>query len=144
MVELVKLKPYPGACWLFHTDTDASSNSSVHKERAEQTPHAVHNLEQYDQLPEGHEEDEGDHETKTKPEQKYKVDQSQQLDVDEKEAKALPSRHQQEDVPDRDKAKLGSEISRDAADPEDTETVETFFSTMSHRYENATLEGHIL
>lgn len=32
----------------------------------------------------------------------------------------------------------------DSLEPEDSEQVETFFSTMSHRYDYATQQGHIL
>lgn len=51
---------------------------------------------------------------------------------------------QQEAVPDQEEAQHECETYRDSVEPEDTEQVETFFSTMSHRYENATQEGHIL
>ncbi|XP_028985818.1 pleckstrin homology domain-containing family A member 8 [Betta splendens] len=122
------------------SDTDATSNSSVHKEQADHTLHTVHNIEHYDQLPKDNEEDGADNQIKTKPEQKYKVDQSQQPDVNSKEVNALPSQHRQEGVPDKDKAQLDSEISRDSAEPEDTEQVETFFSTMSHRFSDIRLD----
>lgn len=49
--------------------------------------------------------------------------------------------HQQEAVPDQEEAQ---EEFSDSLEPEDTEHVETFFSTMSHRYEHATQQGHIL
>lgn len=61
-----------------------------------------------------------------------------------KEVVAVWPQHQQEDILDQGEAQQEGEISRDSTEPEDTEQVETFFSTMSHRYENATLEGHIL
>lgn len=70
--------------------------------------------------------------------------QSQEHDNNNKEVNAVRPQHQQEDIPVQDKAQHEGEIFRDSTELEDTEQVETFFSTMSHRYENATLEGHIL
>lgn len=72
------------------------------------------------------------------------MDHSQEHDNNNKEVNAVWPQHQQEDVLDQDEAQQDGKISRDSTEPEDTEQVETFFSTMSHRYENATLEGHIL
>lgn len=71
----------------------------------------------------------------TNQEQKHEVDQSLE---EETCTDAVQHHQEQEAAPDR------HECETDPAEPEDTEQVETFFSTMSHRYENATQEGHIL
>lgn len=76
-------------------------------------------------------------EKQTNQEQKHKVDQS----LEEETCTAAVQHHQdQEAAPDQRECGTCT----DPAEPEDTEQVETFFSTMSHRYENATQEGHIL
>lgn len=131
------------------SDFEASDgNSSVHEEQADTTPHTTQNsseTEHYDQPPEGDEEDEGDDEKETTQEQKHKVDQSEEHDNNNKEVSSAQSpQQQQETVTDQDQAQHEDDASRDSPEPEDTEQVETFFSTMSHRYENATQEGHIL
>lgn len=69
--------------------------------------------------------------------QKHKVDQSLE---EETCTDAVQHHQEQEAAPDQREC----ETCTDPAEPEDTEQVETFFSTMSHRYENATQEGHIL
>ena len=65
-------------------------------------------------------------------EQKHKDDQSLEQDNNNSVI------HQQEDVTDPE----GNELKQ--TETEDTEQVETFFSTMSHRYDNAPVESHIL
>lgn len=133
-----------GIWLLFVTDTDANGNSSIHKERIDHTRHIIQNtsdIEHYDEPPEQDEENGTDDQDEIKQEQKHKVDHSQEHDNNNKEVNAVCPQHQQEDVPDQDKAQ---EEGRDSTEPGDTEQVDTFFSTMSHRYEHATLEGHIL
>lgn len=71
----------------------------------------------------------------TNQEQKHKVDQSLE---EETCTDAVQHHQEQEAAPDQREC----ETCTDPAEPE--EQVETFFSTMSHRYENATQEGHIL
>lgn len=70
-------------------------------------------------------------------EQKHNVVQSQ---VEENCTDAV--QHHQEQAAAADEREC--ETCTDSSAPEDTEQVETFFSTMSHRYEKATQEGHIL
>lgn len=70
-------------------------------------------------------------------EQKHKVVQSQE----EENCTDAVQRHQEQEAA-ADQREC--ETCTDSPEPEDTEQVETFFSTMSHRYENATQEGHIL
>lgn len=78
-----------------------------------------------------------DDEKQTNQEQKHKVDQSLE---EESRTNAVQHHQEQEVAPDQHECETCS----DPAEPEDTEQVETFFSSMSHRYENATQEGHIL
>ncbi|TDH11931.1 hypothetical protein EPR50_G00065840 [Perca flavescens] len=84
---------------------------------------------------------EGDDQKETKEEQKHKVDQNQgEQDNNNKEANAVQPRHQQEAVPDQEEAQQEGQTSRDSTEPEDTEQVETFFSTMSHRFSDIRLD----
>lgn len=134
-------------CPLCHTDTDAANgNSSVPEEGVEPPSDTTQNtseIEHYNQPAEGEdEESEAFDETETKEEQKHNVDQSEE-ERDNNSKEAVQPQHQQEAVPDQEEAQQEGDASRDSAE-EDTEQVETFFSTMSHRYENATQEGHIL
>ncbi|GAA6227133.1 pleckstrin homology domain-containing family A member 8 [Lates japonicus] len=127
------------------SDTEASNgNSSIHEERADPTLHTTQNsseTEHYEQPAEGDEEDEADDQRETKQEQKHKVDQSQEEhDNNKKEVDAVQPQHQREAVADRDEARHEDETSRDSTEPEDTEQVETFFSTMSHRFSDIRLE----
>lgn len=70
--------------------------------------------------------------------QKHKVVQS--LEEEENCPDAVQHHQEHEAAADPGECESGT----DSLEPEDTEHVETFFSTMSHRYENATQEGHIL
>ncbi|XP_071325897.1 pleckstrin homology domain-containing family A member 8 isoform X2 [Trachinotus anak] len=120
------------------SDIEASDgNSLVHEERVAPTLHTTQSsseTEHYDQPPEGDEENEADDQKETKQEQKQKVDQSQQHDDNNKGVGAVQPPHQQETVTDQ------GETSRDSTEPEDTEQVETFFSTMSHRFSDIRLD----
>ena len=131
-----------------YTDNEASNGkSSVHEDQIDPTLPATQNTsenEHCDQPAEGDEENEADDQKETEQEQKHKVDQSQKRDNSDKEVNAVHSQQQQQADTDQDERQHEGETSRDSAGPEDTEQVETFFSTMSHRYENATQEGHIL
>lgn len=134
-----------------NSDIDAANgNSSVHEEGDDPTLHTTQNtseIEHYDQPAEGgeEEENEADDQEETTQEQMHNVDQSQEEhDNNNKEANAVQPQHQQEAVPDQEEAQQEGETSRDSTESDDTEQVETFFSTMSNRYENATQEGHIL
>uniref|UniRef100_A0A8D2ZCR7 Pleckstrin homology domain-containing family A member 8 n=1 Tax=Scophthalmus maximus TaxID=52904 RepID=A0A8D2ZCR7_SCOMX len=127
------------------SDIEASNDdSSVHEEPVDPALHTTQNtseIEQYDQPAEGGEEEKAaDDQKETKPEQNHKVDQSQQHDNNNKKANAVQPQHQQEAVTDRDEPRNQEEISRDSVEPEDTEQVETFFSTMSHRFSDIRLD----
>uniref|UniRef100_A0A8C2XEY0 Pleckstrin homology domain-containing family A member 8 n=1 Tax=Cyclopterus lumpus TaxID=8103 RepID=A0A8C2XEY0_CYCLU len=114
-------------CLLCHTDIDAAdSNRSVQEEGGDPTLHTTQNTsetEHYQQPAEMDEENEADDQKETKQEQLHKVDQSQE-----------------EPVPDKADAQHEGETSRDSPESEDTEQVETFFSTMSHRFSDIRLD----
>lgn len=156
MTETIFCLPTSGyihcTCLLFvHCVTDidaANSISSVPEGGVDPQLHTTQNtseIEPYDQPAEVDEENEADDQKETKQEQKHRVDQNQgEQDHNNEEANVVQPWHQQEAVPDQEEAQQEGQTSRDSTEPEDTEQVETFFSTMSHRYENATQEGHIL
>ncbi|XP_035527742.1 pleckstrin homology domain-containing family A member 8 [Morone saxatilis] len=127
------------------SDIDAANgNSSVHEEPVEPSLHTTQNtseIEHYDQPAEGDEENEAGDQKEAKQEQKHKLDQSQEHDNNNKEVKAVDQpQHQQEAVPDQEEAQHEGETFRDSTEPEDTEQVETFFSTMSHRFSDIRLD----
>ncbi|XP_041799134.1 pleckstrin homology domain-containing family A member 8 [Chelmon rostratus] len=125
------------------SDTDAANgNSSVHEEPSDPNLHTTQNtseIEHYNQPAEGDEENEGDDQKETKQEQKHRLDQSEEYDNNNKEVNATVQ-HQQEAVPDQEEAHHEGEMCRDSTEPEDTEQVETFFSTMSHRFSDIRLD----
>ncbi|XP_039973800.1 pleckstrin homology domain-containing family A member 8 [Xiphias gladius] len=128
----------------FPSDIEASNgNCSVQEERVDRTLHTTQNtseIEHYVQPAEGDEENEADNQKETKEDQKHKVDQSQEYDNISKEANPVRPQHQQEAVTDQDDPKHEVETSRDSTEPQDTEQVETFFSTMSHRFSDIRLD----
>ncbi|XP_042346543.1 pleckstrin homology domain-containing family A member 8 [Plectropomus leopardus] len=125
-------------------DADAANgNNSVHKEEDDPACHttlSTPEMEHYDLPAEGHEESEADDQKETKQEQKHNEDQSQEHDNNNKEESAVQPPHSQEAVPDQVEAQHEGETSRDNTEPEDTEQVETFFSTMSHRFSDIRLD----
>ncbi|KAK9513665.1 hypothetical protein VZT92_027180 [Zoarces viviparus] len=130
-----------------HSPSDADgadSNRPVHEEGVDPTSHTTHNAsgtEHYEQPAERGEENGADDQKETEQEQPHKVDQSQEEhDNNNKEADLVQPRHQQEAVPDQEEARREGETSRDSPDSEDTEQVETFFSTMSHRFSDIRLD----
>lgn len=132
---------------LWCTDIDeANGNSLVHEEPADPTLHTTQNTSETEHYESPAEEDEDSEVGETEQEQKHNLDQTQEEhDNNNKEVNAaVEPQHQQEAVPDQEEAQHEGETLRDSTESEDTEQVETFFSTMSHRYENATQEGHIL
>lgn len=145
---LVLLSQTSSVCPLCHTGIDATNGkSSGHEEPVDPNLHTTQDtseIKHYDQPAEGNDENEADDQKETKQEQKHKLDQSQEHENDEEMAATVQPQHQQEAVPDQEEARHESETCSDSVEPEDTEQVETFFSTMSHRYENAIQEGHIL
>ncbi|XP_070822522.1 pleckstrin homology domain-containing family A member 8 [Chaetodon trifascialis] len=127
------------------SDIDAANgNSSVHEEPSDPTLHTTQDAsetEHYDQPAEGDEESEGGDQKETKQEQKQRLDQSQEQDNNNKEVNAaVQPQHQQEAAADQEEAHRAGETCRDSAEPEDTEQVETFFSTMSHRFSDIRLD----
>lgn len=122
----------------------ANGNSSVHEEPSDATLHTTQDtseIEHYDQPAEGDEESEGGDQKETKQEQKHRLDQSQEQDNNNKEVNAaVQPQHQQEAAADQEEAHRAGETCTDSAEPEDTEQVETFFSTMSHRFSDIRLD----
>uniref|UniRef100_A0A3Q1AT16 Pleckstrin homology domain-containing family A member 8 n=1 Tax=Amphiprion ocellaris TaxID=80972 RepID=A0A3Q1AT16_AMPOC len=109
------------------------SSSSVHEERVDPTLHTTQNtceIEHYDQPAEGVEDNEGD---KAEEQKEHKEDQSQEHDNNNIEVNAVQL---QEDFSDQEEG----ETPRDSTESEDTEQVETFFSTMSHRFSDIRLD----
>ncbi|XP_023155233.1 pleckstrin homology domain-containing family A member 8 [Amphiprion ocellaris] len=110
-----------------------SASSSVHEERVDPTLHTTQNtceIEHYDQPAEGVEDNEGD---KAEEQKEHKEDQSQEHDNNNIEVNAVQL---QEDFSDQEEG----ETPRDSTESEDTEQVETFFSTMSHRFSDIRLD----
>ncbi|XP_022050201.1 pleckstrin homology domain-containing family A member 8 isoform X2 [Acanthochromis polyacanthus] len=115
-----------------------SASSSVHEERVHPTFHTTQNtseIEHYDQPAEGAEDNEGD---EAEEQTQHKEDQSQEHDSNNIEVSAVQL--QQEDVSDQEETREEGENPRDSTESEDTEQVDTFFSTMSHRFSDIRLD----
>uniref|UniRef100_A0A3Q0S937 Pleckstrin homology domain-containing family A member 8 n=1 Tax=Amphilophus citrinellus TaxID=61819 RepID=A0A3Q0S937_AMPCI len=109
-----------------------SHHSEIHKDQGNPTLPTTQNIpeiEHYDQPAEGDDESEADEQKQTKQEPKDEVDQSQERDNSNGDVNEFQLQHQEE-----------GEIPRDPAVSEDTEQVETFFSTMSHRFSDIRLD----
>uniref|UniRef100_A0A667ZTM8 Pleckstrin homology domain-containing family A member 8 n=1 Tax=Myripristis murdjan TaxID=586833 RepID=A0A667ZTM8_9TELE len=118
-----------------------NSSSSVPEEVVDCSPLTTQNnseTEHYEVPAEDLEESDADAEEETK-EQKHKLDQSQEHSKEE--VNSVEPQHQQEAVPEQDEAQLEDQPSQDSVQPEETEQVETFFSTMSHRFSDIRLDG---
>uniref|UniRef100_A0A3Q4HES5 Pleckstrin homology domain-containing family A member 8 n=1 Tax=Neolamprologus brichardi TaxID=32507 RepID=A0A3Q4HES5_NEOBR len=90
-------------------------------------------IEHYDQPAEGDDESEDDEQKQIGQEQMDKVDQSQAHDNNNGDVKDFRLQHQEE-------GEEEGEIPRKSTESEDTEQVETFFSTMSHRFSDIRLD----
>uniref|UniRef100_A0A3P8SV50 Pleckstrin homology domain-containing family A member 8 n=1 Tax=Amphiprion percula TaxID=161767 RepID=A0A3P8SV50_AMPPE len=107
------------------------------QKRVNPTLHTTQNtceIEHYDQPAEGVEDNEGD---KAEEQKEHKEDQSQEHDNNNIEVNAVQL---QEDVSDQEETREEGETPRDSTESEDTEQVETFFSTMSHRFSDIRLD----
>ncbi|XP_030605592.1 pleckstrin homology domain-containing family A member 8 [Archocentrus centrarchus] len=114
------------------SDIETASSSEIHKDQGNPTLPTTQNIpeiEHYDQPAEGDDESEADEQKQTKQEPKDEVDQSQERDNSNGDVNEFQLQHQEE-----------GEIPRDPAVSEDTEQVETFFSTMSHRFSDIRLD----
>uniref|UniRef100_A0A3Q3MD74 Pleckstrin homology domain-containing family A member 8 n=1 Tax=Mastacembelus armatus TaxID=205130 RepID=A0A3Q3MD74_9TELE len=112
-------------------------DSALHNAQNESDP------EHYDQPAEGGKANEAEDLKETKQEQKHKMGQSQKCDSsssNNKELNTVRPQHQDDDSPEHDEAQHEDKTSRDSAEPEDTEQVDTFFSTMSHRFSDIRLD----
>ncbi|XP_071372166.1 pleckstrin homology domain-containing family A member 8 [Centroberyx affinis] len=124
------------------TENDAANgNSSAPEEEVGLAPHTTQNTsetEHYDQPAEEEEENDADDQEEKKQEQKHNVDQSQE--PDKEEVNPVQPQHQEEAAPDQDEAQHEDQPSQDSVQLEETEQVETFFSTMSHRFSDIRLD----
>lgn len=123
------------------SDNDAAnSNSSVHKDEEDpclDTTQNTSDSEHYEEPAGAEEENEAEDHEEEKQQQKHNDDQSHEQDNNNKEVNPVQPQHQQEVVPDQDEAQSG-EVTK--AELEDTEHVDTFFSTMSHRFSDIRLD----
>uniref|UniRef100_A0A672I164 Pleckstrin homology domain-containing family A member 8 n=1 Tax=Salarias fasciatus TaxID=181472 RepID=A0A672I164_SALFA len=120
-----------------------------HMEQAVSTLHTTQDTsdnEHYDEPPEGDEEDEADGRTQADEEQDHNGDQSQDVEVSSGEGNGVCLQHQEEARSDQaetekeEEEEEEEEGAKDSAEAEDTEQVETFFSTMSHRFSDISLD----
>uniref|UniRef100_A0A669DMQ7 Pleckstrin homology domain-containing family A member 8 n=1 Tax=Oreochromis niloticus TaxID=8128 RepID=A0A669DMQ7_ORENI len=121
---------------LFHADTETASSSEVHKDQVNPslpTTQTTPEIEHYDQPAEGDDEREDDEQKQIRQEQMDKVDQSQAHDNNNGDVSDFRLQHQEE-------GEEEDEIPRKSTESEDTEHVETFFSTMSHRFSDIRLD----
>lgn len=123
----------------------ANSNSSVHEEQPDPSLNTTQNAsesEHYELPAEGDDESEEGDQKEAEKEKKHKLDQSQEHDSDNdnEDVDALQPQHEHEEILDKDTMQQEEETSRDLTGQEDTEQVDTFFSTMSHRFSDIRLD----
>ncbi|XP_028281995.1 pleckstrin homology domain-containing family A member 8 [Parambassis ranga] len=111
----------------------SSDIKAASEEQADHTSHTTQNAVEAEQSHQPAEEDE-EHEAK------HKVDQSQDHDNNNSEVSSVQLQHQQETVSDEEGTGEEDKMPRDSTESEDTEQVETFFSTMSHRFSDIRLD----
>ncbi|KAM6994272.1 pleckstrin homology domain-containing family A member 8 [Tautogolabrus adspersus] len=123
------------------SDSEAANGTGLLlEEQVTPSLHTTQNtseIEQYEQPTEGDEGSEEDDTKETEKEQKHKVDQIQEHDNNNQEVNAVQPQHQQEALPDQEEAQQEGDTS---TEQEDTGQVETFFSTMSHRFSDIRLD----
>lgn len=128
---------------MFLADFESVKRSN-HKEQVNPDTHTTHNaseIEHFDQPAEGDEVEAAD-QMKKKPQLHY-LDQSKDADSRSREGDAVQLELQEKEILDQEESDEGEKTPMDSAESDsDTEQVETFFSTMSHRYENGTQESH--
>lgn len=128
----------------------ANGKIPVHEQPADPTSHTTLNtseIEEDNQPAEADEETEADRK-EANQEDKGQSEQTLEYENNNKEVSTAlhpqQQQQQQDAVINQEDPQHKGETCGDSVEPEDEEQVETFFSTMSHRYENATQEGHIL
>nr|XP_020493034.1 pleckstrin homology domain-containing family A member 8 isoform X2 [Labrus bergylta] len=123
------------------SDSEAANGTGLLlEEQVTPSLHTTQNtseIEQYEQPTEGDEGSEEDDTKETEKEQKHKGDQIQEHDNNNQEVNAVQPQHQQEALPDQEEAQQEVDSS---TEQEDTGQVETFFSTMSHRFSDIRLD----
>ncbi|KAF7669462.1 hypothetical protein LDENG_00186650 [Lucifuga dentata] len=124
-----------------HSPTvNKAAKGSSSREKPETAAHTTYNLsetEHHDQ-PAEEEESNADDQKERKEKQKHKVDQSREHD--NTEVKPDQPQPPQEAPPHQEQSQNEDKPSEDLEKPEDTEHVETFFSTMSHRFSDIRLD----
>ncbi|XP_037532949.1 pleckstrin homology domain-containing family A member 8 [Nematolebias whitei] len=120
-----------------------SFKRSNHKEQVSPDTHTTHNaseIEHFDQPAEGDEEVEAADQMKKKPQLHY-LDQSKDADSRSREGVAVQLELQEKEILDQEESDEGEKTPMDSAESDsDTEQVETFFSTMSHRFSDIRLD----
>lgn len=130
---------------MFPADYESFKRSN-HKEQVNRDTRTTHNAsetEHFDQPAERDEEVEAADQMKEKQQLHY-MDQSKDADSKSREGDAVQLDLQEKENLDQEESDEGEKTPMDSAESDsDTEQVETFFSTMSHRYENDTQENPI-
>ncbi|KAM7420621.1 hypothetical protein PAMA_015040 [Pampus argenteus] len=120
------------------SDNDAANgNSSVQEESGDLSLHTTQNTSETEHCDHPAEEDEENEADDQKESKQDQVDQSQEEhdDNSKEEVNVVQAQQQQETVLVQDEAQCEGETSQDS-----TEQVETFFSTMSHRFSDLRLD----
>ncbi|XP_056141750.1 pleckstrin homology domain-containing family A member 8 isoform X3 [Lampris incognitus] len=119
---------------LSQTDNNTAGDDSIlsaeEAEKATQNPSESENVDQP--------REDGDNEGVREEGQKHKADQSQEHN--KQEVSHLQPQDQQEAITDQDESEFKDCTFQDSTQPEETEQVETFFSTMSHRFSDIRLD----
>ncbi|XP_017282084.1 pleckstrin homology domain-containing family A member 8 [Kryptolebias marmoratus] len=124
-----------------HHPSPSDFESSDHKERvfpATRTTQNASEIEHFDQPAEGDEEIEA---ADQKKQQLQEADQSNDAHSKSRGGNAVQLEHREREVLDGEESDEGDETPMDSAESDsDTEQVETFFSTMSHRFSDIRLD----
>ncbi|KAM9852609.1 pleckstrin homology domain-containing family A member 8 [Aulostomus maculatus] len=113
-----------------HPSPSANGSNPVKEEQDDPSLHTTQNPCEPDDV------EENNAEEITEAIQEHKTDQS----PEKEEGDAAQPQHVQETVPDQAEVQNDQESLQDSTEPEDTEQVETFFSTMSHRFSDLRLD----
>uniref|UniRef100_A0A3Q3VZT8 Pleckstrin homology domain-containing family A member 8 n=1 Tax=Mola mola TaxID=94237 RepID=A0A3Q3VZT8_MOLML len=138
---IAAIKPQK-VCYSSYIDaTDGKSSS--HKEPVDPNLDAAQNtseIKHCDQPAEGNDENQASDQKETKQEQKHKLDRSEEHENSEEKSVPVQPQHEQEAAPDQEETLHECETFIDSVEPEDIEQVETFFSTMTHRFSDIRLD----
>ncbi|XP_068179276.1 pleckstrin homology domain-containing family A member 8 [Antennarius striatus] len=119
----------------------ANEKKTVHKQPVEVTLHTTQNISEIKEYDQPAEEDDHADQKKAEHEDQHGLDQNQEYVNNNKEViTVLNPRHQQEVVNNQEETQHADKTCRDSMGSEDDEQVETFFSTMSHRFSDIRLD----